>query len=166
MNQQDLSNTASSPHLVSSSHAADPKIYSAANHLQRWQGFATRPWQLQLVRVRLSVCVSRRAFSCKRRVEPPPVWTAGGEHYLQSLWSPVSRASVWGTCKLPSLEYLFAKQMFLSRAITFGLHFPVAHWYRWMCIQRRPTLCMGPLGATHLSPAYVQQAREWRPGLP
>lgn len=97
-------------------------------------------------------CVSRPAFSCERRVRLAPVWTAGGEHYLRSLRRPVSRASVWGTCKLPSLEYLFTKQMFLSRAITFGLHFPVAHWYRWMCIQRRPRLCMEPLGATHHSP--------------
>lgn len=66
-----------------------------------------------------------------------PIWGAGVEHYLLSLWRTVSTGSVWGTCELPSLEYLFTKQMFLSGAITFGLHFPAAPWYRWMCIQRQ-----------------------------
>lgn len=113
------------------------------------------------------VCVVWPAFSYERRVGPPPVWAAGGEHYLWSLRRPVSRASVWGTCKLPSLEYLFTKQMFLSGAITFGLHFPVAHWYRWMCIQRRPELCMVPLGATHLIPSMLgKQASQQPSGLP
>lgn len=137
------------------------------------QWFTTHPWYHPQrvggsVCVRICVCVYGPAFSCERRVGPPPVWTAGGVHYLPSLRRPVSRASVWGTCKLPSLEYLFTKQMFLSGAITFGLHFPIAHWYRWMCIQRRPTLCIGPLGANHLSfpectvgePATVWSATE------